>query len=118
MQTHSCCGCTIAMSSAEAGGYGLTPCAEADLEEVWRYTAESWSVAQADTYIRDLVRTFELIASMPMMAREHKEFDPPVRIHLHRSHVVVYVIEGAGVSVVRVLGGRQDWAAILNAAES
>lgn len=105
------------MSSGKPSGYGLTPRAQADLEEIWRYTAESWSVKQADEYVGSLVKTFGLIATMPAMARERAEFDPPVRILVHDSHLVIYVVEDGGVSILRVLGGRQDWLAILNDAE-
>lgn len=104
-------------SSKRTAAYGLTPAAEADLEGIWRYTAESWSVRQADEYIGGLVKSFALIASMPTMARERAEFDPPVRIHVHDRHLIVYVLEGEGVAILRVLGGRQDWVAILNATE-
>nr|WP_289079189.1 type II toxin-antitoxin system RelE/ParE family toxin [uncultured Thalassospira sp.] len=30
--------------------YRLTPRAEADLEDIWRYTHRRWSVTQADKY--------------------------------------------------------------------
>jgi toxin ParE1/3/4 len=43
--------------------YRLLPLAEADLEMVWLYTLENWSVAQADSYHRDLVAAFALLAS-------------------------------------------------------
>lgn len=39
------------MSPSDLIGYRLTPKAEADLEDIWFYTAESWSPAQADRYI-------------------------------------------------------------------
>lgn len=102
------------MSSAK--GYGLTPLAEADLEEIWRYTAETWSVQQADKYILTLSQIFGLIGMMPMMGREHTEFSPPVRIHVHERHIIVYS-PAAPVEIVRVLGARQDWLTILNDAE-
>jgi len=105
------------MSSDRGGGFGLTPKAEADMEEIWRYTAEKWSVAQADSYIGSLAECFALIAKMPKMARERPEFSPPVRIHVHDRHLVVYVIEDGSVAILRVLGAGQDWISILNASE-
>ena len=51
------------------------------------------------------------------MAREWTEFDPPVRIHVHRSHLIVYTQRDDHIVVLRVLGGRQDWQAILRALE-
>lgn len=44
------------------------------------------------------------------MARVRGEFEPPVRIHPWKAHVIVYVIEGDDILVVRVRHGREDWA--------
>jgi toxin ParE1/3/4 len=105
------------MSSHEGGRYRLSPRALADLDDIWRYSAETWSIEQADRYIDDLVRIFELIAVMPTMARERRQFAPPVRIHAHESHLIVYTIAEGHVSIIRLLGGRQDWVSILKAAD-
>lgn len=93
--------------------YELTPKALTDLDAIWRYGAEGWSPEHADRYTDELVRVFELLVSMPTMARERTEFSPPVRIHVHGAHLVVYVVQANMVLIVRVLGGRQNWKAIL-----
>jgi toxin ParE1/3/4 len=105
------------MSSARPGAYRLSPAALADLDDTWRYTAETWSIDQADDYVDGLARAFDTIADTPEMAREWTEFDPPVRIHVHRSHLIVYSPRDDHVVVLRVLGGRQNWQAILRALE-
>ena len=33
-------------------GYALSPAAQADLSEIWDYTAEHWGEAQAERYTR------------------------------------------------------------------
>jgi toxin ParE1/3/4 len=103
------------LSAEPPSEYRLSPAAESDLDDIWRYSAETWSVEQADRYIDGLVRTFELIVSVPEIARERNEFMPPVRIHLHGRHLIVYVIEPGHVAILRVLGGRQDWKKALDA---
>jgi len=60
---------------------------------------------------------FETIAAMPTLARERSEFTPPVRIHVHESHPIVYTIAEDHVAILRLLGGRQDWVSILGAAD-
>nr|WP_248304758.1 type II toxin-antitoxin system RelE/ParE family toxin [Breoghania sp. L-A4] len=85
---------------------------------MWRYTAETWSLDQADTYIDELARSFETLAATPEMARERTEFDPPVRIHSHKSHMIIYTVDDDHVMVLRVLGGQQNWQAILQAISS
>jgi toxin ParE1/3/4 len=105
------------MSFDEARSYRLTPRALDDLELIWRHTAETWSVNRADAYADELTRVFETLAVLPTLARERKEFNPPVRIHVHESHLIIYLFADQEVVIVRLLGGRQDWISILKAVE-
>ena len=41
------------------------------------------------------------------------EFRPPVRVHFYQAHVIVYVLDGSGILVLRILHGRQDWEHLL-----
>ena len=100
-----------------SGRYRLTPRALADLDDIWRFSAETWSIEQADRYVVELVRMFEAIAAMPTLARERSEFTPPVRIHVHESHLIVYTVAEDHVAILRLLGGRQDWVSLLKAAD-
>ncbi|MBC7544479.1 MAG: type II toxin-antitoxin system RelE/ParE family toxin [Candidatus Sericytochromatia bacterium] len=105
------------MSSNEPGPYRLSPRALADLDDIWRYSAETRSIEQADRYIDDLVRIFELIAGLPTLAQERSEFTPPERIHVHERHLIVYTIAADHLVILRLLGGRLDWVAILKATD-
>ena len=98
---------------AKVSGYRLAPRARTDLEAVWLYGFRTWSLEQADAYQRGLVRCFEALAAHPEMARERSNFSPPVRVHVHGAHLVVYRIEVDHVLIVRVLHARQDWRSIL-----
>jgi len=101
----------------EASGVRLTPRAEADLEDIWRYSAAEWSPDQADRYIDGLVAVFDLLCAMPRIARERPEFVPPVRIHPTGPHLVIYRVAEGHLDILRVLGARQDWQALLRALE-
>ena len=105
------------MSSDEQRSFRLAPRALADLDDIWRYAAETWSIGQADRFIDDLVRMFETMAAMPTLARERPEFKPPVRIHVHESHLIVYTIAEDHIAILRLLGARQDWVSILKSAD-
>lgn len=91
----------------------LTPKAEYDLESVWTYTATTWSVAQAESYIGDLSDTFDLIAHAPLIARERLEFTPPIRIHRHQSHLIIYRVVDDCLQIIRVLHMKQNWSVLL-----
>ena len=103
------------MEPAELSGFLFTPQAEDDLEAIWRYTASIWSPNQADLYIETLIQT---LVAMPKLARERTEFAPPVRIHPTAEHLIIYRIDGDRLSVIRILGGRQNWRALLEVIDS
>lgn len=103
------------MKPGRPSHYRLTPRAISDLEEIWLYSADAWSIAQADRYADSFAQSFETILSMPEIARERAEFTPPVRVHPSGQHLVLYRIEADHILVIRILGGRQDWAALLKA---
>jgi len=96
-------------------GYAIAPEALRDIEGIWAYGAETWSPDQADRYLDELVQAFDRVARSPTLFRECLEFTPPVRIYPYRSHLIVYLGPEGQVTILRILGGRQDWQAILRA---
>ena len=101
------------MGPGSLSGFRVTPRAQQDLEEIWRYSADTWSVEQADTYIDSLFQAIDIIGAMPSLARERSEFTPPVRIHPSGQHLIIYRIELGYLLIIRILGGQQDWQAVL-----
>jgi toxin ParE1/3/4 len=77
--------------------------AEQDLLEIWLYTFNEWGEQQADTYLEDLSDAMALLAEQPLICRERLEFNPPVRIHHHAHHLLVYLILDDGINIIRVL---------------
>jgi toxin ParE1/3/4 len=94
--------------------YRLSPAAKADINGIWDYTAETWSAAQANTYIRGLVKSLEMLVTFPEMASERQETIPPVRVHRHQSHLIIYRIEADHIAVIRILHYRRYWPALLD----
>lgn len=92
----------------------LTPEAERDLENIWRYRATTWSIRQAENYVGDLSDTFDLLAHSPLIARERAEFTPHVRIHRHKSHVIIYRVNDDCLDIVRIAHMKQNWSALLD----
>jgi len=105
------------MSENNLTGFRLTPAAQNDLEDIWYYTMQNWSVTQADRYADILEDTLDRLVFMPEMARERLEFNPPVRIHPSAEHLIVYRIQDHHLAVLRVLGASQNWQAILRAVD-
>ena len=87
--------------------YSLSPLAEIDLEEIWFYTSQRWSLEQAASYLRDMVATFNGLASGLKRGR-----DVDVRAGYLKcpvgSHMIYFRDSGDQIEVVRVLHQRQD----------
>jgi len=90
--------------------YKLSRKADGDIIDLYVTGVRDFGVAQAEKYHADLERIFDLIAFNPELARERLEIDPPVRIHPHGAHVIVYrIVENGDVLILRVRPGREDW---------
>jgi len=84
--------------------------ADEDIITIYVDGVRDFGIAQAEKYHAELEQLFDLIAVTPKLARERHELEPPVRIHPHKSHIIIYVIEGNNdVLVLRVRHGREDW---------
>ena len=85
----------------------LTPLAEADLEDIWRYTFDQWSLEQANQYHNDLVATMQALARGDKSGRVC-----PVRDGYQQyaagSHILFYLETARTLDVIRVLHQRMD----------
>jgi toxin ParE1/3/4 len=85
----------------------LTPLAEADLEDIWRYTFEHWSLEQANQYHRDLVATMQALARGDKSGRVCSVRDGYLQ-YAAGSHIVFYRETARTLDVIRVLHQRMD----------
>lgn len=85
----------------------LTPLAEADLEDIWRYTFEHWSLEQANRYHRDLVATMEALARGDKTGRVCTVREGYWQYGVG-SHIVFYRETETTLDVSRVLHQRMD----------
>ena len=82
--------------------------AQADIRDIGRYTQRAWGNDQRRLYLAGLEAQFNLLAENPNLAPEHREFSPPARLFRHRQHMIVYLPDGDGILVLRVLHARMD----------
>lgn len=93
--------------AARRRSFRLTPRAEADLEDIWLYTVNAWSIQQADRYIGDIVGAIENLAA-------GKATDRPVEIRAGYfkypigAHLLFYKTTETGLLIVRILHQRMD----------
>lgn len=88
--------------------FRLRPKARADLEGIWRYTAEHWSEAQADVYHGRIVDVMAALAVGRLKARSAEHVRPGYLKYPARSHTVFFKAADYGIEVVRILHQSMD----------
>lgn len=89
--------------------YRLTPRAEKDLEDIWRYTVEQWSVDQAEKYVDGLIDVMEALAANPKRGRSAERIRPGYRRQNTGAHVIFYKPSDGWILIVRILHQRMDF---------
>jgi len=92
------------------GRYVLSPLAQRDLDEIWNYTAQRWSIDQAEIYTRQLGQDIETVAAQPEIGRACPEVRAGYYKYPSGSHVLFYRRIEGGVDIVRILHARMDFA--------
>ena len=89
--------------------------ARRDLDEIRRYTVETWGREQWFNYYEGLVRTFERIAADPDGGRDRSLFAPGLRSLTYRQHLVFFArIAAAGEApvILRIVHQRRNLPAL------
>ena len=87
--------------------YRLTPLAEKDLEDIWRYSCETWSATQADRYFADIMDVIEDLAEGRRQGRELPYAEGYLSSPAGR-HLVFFRPDGNCIDVIRILHQRMD----------
>lgn len=84
----------------------FSPAAEADIGEIWDYSAERWGSDQADSYIDAIRDACHALARGTMQGRP--SVLPGFQKCLCGSHVVYFLDHAGHLDVIRILHQRQD----------
>jgi toxin ParE1/3/4 len=94
-------------------GHSLAPEAEADLDDIWLYTArQSGSFEIADRLIDSITRRFWILAQFPFSGRHRDDLRPGMRSFPVGQYVIFYRVDNGDALILRVLGGSRDLEAI------
>ena len=91
------------------GRLTLTPKAQADIEEIWDYSAAHWGIEQAEDYVRLIRAAIETITLRPRKGRSCEAIRAGYWKYPAASHVIFYKSAEDGVEVVRILHKRMDF---------
>lgn len=88
--------------------YRLSKLAKKDLEDIWKYTAENWSINQANKYYEIIINECLFITENQHIGRSIIHIKPLHRIRQIKSHIIVYKIKNDQIWVDRILHKRMD----------
>jgi len=84
------------------------------LADIWGYIAAESSETTATRFLGKLYATCERLLIFPLASPERPQLAPGLRVVLHASDAVYYLPDEEVVTIVRVLHGARDFAAISN----
>ena len=89
--------------------YVISEKAVEDINNIWIYTAENWSVAQADRYYNLIYDEIEFIANNFDMARDFGKIRKSYKYSKVKSHLIFFKKDKMNeIEVVRVLHEKMD----------
>jgi toxin ParE1/3/4 len=91
-------------------GFKLSRRAARDLVEIGAFGIRNFGETQAAAYHADLLRTFDLLAEFPLMARARAESRHGFRAHVHGSHYIIYLVRRDHIWIARILRTEVDLA--------
>jgi toxin ParE1/3/4 len=89
----------------------LSSRAEADPAEIWVYSAEQWTLDQADRYVDALVSRFDWLCDNPLLWKARPDIADGLYSYPQQSHAIYFRAHGDMlrlIEIVRVLHGRME----------
>ena len=81
-----------------------------DLGNIWNYTAEKWSLEQADSYYNILVSFCKEIATNPFLCgKKYNDVKDGLLGCKVKKHIIFYQIRNDEVLIIRILHERMDY---------
>lgn len=91
--------------------YVISDRAKDDIKTIARYTIKEFGVSQSMKYAKGLKETLGELANNPDLGRRYVAVKNQMLLrYRYRSHIVFYYINGKEIFIVRVLGGKMDFA--------
>ena len=90
--------------------YKISVKATEDIENIWLYTFENWSLEQADRYVNLIFDEIEYLAENPKSGKDYNHIRKNYRCSKVKSHIVFYRIveKQTEIEIIRVLHQQMD----------
>ena len=90
--------------------YKISVQASEDIENIWLYTFENWSLEQADRYVKLIFEEIEYLADNPNSGKDFNHIRKNYRCSKVKSHIIFYryTDKHNNIEIIRVLHQRMD----------
>ena len=90
--------------------YKISQVASQDLENIWLYTIEKWSIEQADRYFNLIMDEIEYLAENPKSGKDFSNVRKEYFRSQIKSHFIFYKINRKNdlIEIIRILHQRMD----------
>jgi toxin ParE1/3/4 len=90
-------------------GYRISVKAAEDLENIWLYTFENWSLEQADRYVNLLFDEIEYLSGKPNSGKDYSYIRDSYLCSNVKSHLIFYrQSTHSDIEIIRILHQRMD----------
>jgi toxin ParE1/3/4 len=79
-----------------------------DLEEIWFYTLQNWSLEQADRYHSLIFKEIEFLTTRPASGKSQDHLRTGYKSSKVNSHIIFYIFNKTEIVIVRILHESMD----------
>ena len=79
-----------------------------DIEEIWLYTFQTWSIDQADRYHSLLVKEIDFLITNPLSGKKQDHLRKGYRSTKVKSHIIFYKVSETEIEIIRILHESMD----------
>ncbi len=96
--------------------YKISQAASRDIENIWIYTVEKWSIEQADRYFNLIMDEIEYLTKYPKAGEDYSKVRKGYFRSRIKSHFIFYKINRRNkeIEIIRILHQRMDIKTRLN----
>jgi toxin ParE1/3/4 len=91
-----------------AAEYRLRPRAQTDIEEIWKYSCETWGTGKARLYINKLHRACTYLVKHPETGILRNDLYKGLHLYQSGKHLIFYLPTDFGIDIIRILHERMD----------
>lgn len=79
-----------------------------DLEEIWFFTFQTWSMEQANRYHELIYKEIKYLASLPGSGKDLNHIRNGYRSSKVKSHIIFYKYSSSEIEIIRILHENMD----------